>query len=189
MSEQPEPQIPARLVFRVPTVAVLAALLFAICATPVAFGAPGLVAIYLIPIAAVVWVLRVRTTATADGLTVRGVVGSRALPWASLKGFRLSPKGQVRAVLTDDREVPLPSVRTRHLPALSLVSGGRLADPTVAPETADDDEPVATETSDTAATAAEPTPGVPSDAEPTPESGTESDPDARDAARARSTPE
>ena len=33
------------------------------------------------------------------------------------------------AVLKDDTEVPLPAVRTRHLPALALISGGRLDDP------------------------------------------------------------
>ncbi|PPK64306.1 PH (Pleckstrin Homology) domain-containing protein [Actinokineospora auranticolor] len=135
--------MPSRLVFRIPTITVLAALLFAICATPVAFGAPGLAVVYVIPIAAIAWVLRVRTVADAEGLTVRQVVGSRKLAWDSLKGLRLTGKGAVRAVLDDEREVALPSVRVRHLPALSLVSGGRLADPTVAPEAEDTPEDVA----------------------------------------------
>ncbi|WP_143073421.1 PH domain-containing protein [Actinokineospora terrae] len=139
MSEQQ--QVPSRLVFRVPGIAVLAALLFAICATPFAFAAPGLVAVYVIPIALVVWVLRVRTTADAEGLVVREVVSSRPLPWKLLKGLRLNAAGRVSAVLHDDTEVALPQVRTRHLPALALVSGGRLADPTEGgPEGEPDDE-------------------------------------------------
>ncbi len=116
--------------FRTPGVAVLAALLFAICATPVAFAAPGLVAVYLVPLAFVVWVVRVRTTADADGLVVRQPFTSRRLGWDSLKGLRLTKRAGVRAVLGDDSEVALPSVRVRHLPALALVSGGRLDDPT-----------------------------------------------------------
>ncbi|SDC62678.1 PH domain-containing protein [Actinokineospora iranica] len=142
--------------FRTPSVAVLAAFLFAIGATPVAFAAPGLVAVYLIPLAFMVWVLRVRTTADAGGLVVRQVLTSRALPWTALKGLRLTKRAGVRAVLDDGAEVPLPSVRVRHLPALALVSGGRLDDPTV---TRDDDQadadPARTEPAATAPTAPE----------------------------------
>jgi hypothetical protein len=116
-------------VFRVPAIAVLAALLLAMCATPFAVGAPGLFAIYLVPIAIIVWVLRTRTTADADGLDVRHVFGHRSLPWSSLKGLRLTKRSGVRAVLRDDTEVTLPSVRIRHLSVLALMSGGRLADP------------------------------------------------------------
>ncbi|MGQ0841470.1 PH domain-containing protein [Actinokineospora sp.] len=136
-----EHQVPSRLVFRIPAIAALAALLFAVGATPVAFAAPGLAAIYLVPLAAVVWVLRVRTTADADGLRVRQVFTSRALPWSALKSLRLTKRAGVRAVLDDDTEVALPSVRVRHLPALALVSGGRLDDPTAAPT--EDEAPAA----------------------------------------------
>jgi hypothetical protein len=124
-----EPQLPRRLVFRVPAIAVLAALLLALCATPFAVGAPGLFAIYLVPIAIIVWVLRTRTTADTDGLDVRRVFGHRSMPWSSLKGLRLTKRSGVRAVLKDDTEITLPSVRIRHLSVLSLMSGGRLADP------------------------------------------------------------
>lgn len=120
--------MPSRLVFRVPMIAVLAALLLALCATPFAFGAPGLYAIYLVPIAVIVWVLRTRTIADGEGLAVRRLFGSRTLPWSSLKGLRLK-RAEVRAVLSDDSEVALPAVRPRHLSALALVSGGRLDDP------------------------------------------------------------
>lgn len=128
-------QIPSRLVFRIPGVAILAALLLAVCATPIAFAAPWLPVLYVIPLAIVVWVIRVRTTATADGIVAREVFRSRTLPWDSLKGLRLTKRSGVRAVLADDTEVTLPCVRVRHLPALALVSGGRLDDPTETPVT------------------------------------------------------
>lgn len=122
-------RVPERLVFRTPGSALLAAALAAVCAVPFAFAAPGLVAIFVVPLAYAVWVVRVRTVADADGLTVRRLVGGDALPWSALSGLRLTPRGAVRAVRTDGTEVALPSVRTRHLSALSLVSAGHLADP------------------------------------------------------------
>ncbi len=56
--------------FRVPSLAILGAVLLAVCATPVAFGAPFFWLIYLVPVAVVVWVLRVRTVADAEALTI-----------------------------------------------------------------------------------------------------------------------
>ena len=122
-------QVPSKLLFRVPATAVLAALLLAVAAIPFAFAAPGFYVIFLVPIGLIVWILRYRTTADADGLTVRRALTKRALPWSSLKGLRLTKRTGVRAVLNDDTEVALPAVHTRHLPALALVSGGRLPDP------------------------------------------------------------
>jgi hypothetical protein len=122
--------LPSRLVFRIPGVAVLGALLIAVAATPIVVVGHWLFLIYLIPLAAIAFILRTRTTADGEGLVVRTVLTNRTLPWSGLKGLRLTKRSGVRAVLTDDREVALPSVRTRHLPALSLISGGRLDDPT-----------------------------------------------------------
>lgn len=108
---------------------MLGALLIAVAATPIAVFGHWFLAIYLIPLAAIAFILRTRTTADGDGLIVRTVFTSRALPWSGLKGLRLTKRFGIRAVLTNDREVALPSVRTRHLPALSLISGGRIDDP------------------------------------------------------------
>lgn len=124
------PQVPARLVFRIPATAVLAALLLAVAATPFAFAAPLLFLIYLVPIGAIVWVLRLRTVADAEGLVARTLFGRHVLRWGDIRALRVSERSWVRAVLEDDREQTLPTVRTRHLPALALISGGRLADPT-----------------------------------------------------------
>jgi hypothetical protein len=59
--------------------------------------------------------------------------GRRVVPWSDIRAFRVSERSWVRAVVEDGKELPLPTVRTRHLPALSLISGGRLEDPTEAP--------------------------------------------------------
>jgi hypothetical protein len=125
--------VPSRLVFRIPATAVLGALLFAITATPFAWAAPGLFAVYLVPVVAIAWVLRVRTIADQEKLVARTLFSRHVLPWSEVRAFRVSERSWVRAVVEDGKELPLPTVRTRHLPALALISGGRMEDPTEAP--------------------------------------------------------
>lgn len=120
-----------KLVFRIPATALLAAGLIAICVTPVAWVAPGLQALYVLPLGYAYWILRNRTTVTEDTLVARGVFGSTTLKWSEVKSIRLVRKGWLKAVKEDDTEVTLPAVRFMHLPALSLVSGGRVPDPTI----------------------------------------------------------
>ncbi|WP_317495166.1 PH domain-containing protein [Haloechinothrix sp. LS1_15] len=119
-----------RAVMRMPKTAVLGALLVVVCATPLAMALPALSVLYLFPIAFIVWLFRTQTVADGNGLTVRTTFGTRFLRWSDLSGLALTGKSTVRAVLTDGRQVSLPSVRVRHLPVLSLVSGGRISDPT-----------------------------------------------------------
>jgi len=134
-------QVPSRLVFRIPATAVLGALLFAVTATPFAWAAPGLYAVYAIPVFAIAWVLRVRTTADREKLVARTLFGRHVVSWSDLRAFKVSERSWVRAVDEAGKELPLPNVRTRHLPALSLISGGRLDDPTEAPAQAEEEEP------------------------------------------------
>jgi hypothetical protein len=128
-----------KLVFRIPATALLAAGLIAICVTPVAWVAPGLQALYVLPLGYAYWVIRNRTTVTEEELVARGVFSTTTLKWSEVKSIRLVQKGWLKAVRSDDTEVTLPAVRFMHLPALSLVSGGRVPDPTV------EEEPVAEE--------------------------------------------
>lgn len=126
-----------KLVFRIPATALLAAGLIAICVTPVAWLAPGLQALYVLPLAYAYWVVRNRTTVTEESLVARGLFGSTTLKWDEVKSIRLVQKGWLKAVRTDDTEVTLPAVRFMHLPALSLVSGGRVPDPSAVEEPAE----------------------------------------------------
>ncbi|MFC4086875.1 PH domain-containing protein [Amycolatopsis samaneae] len=130
-----------KAVFRIPGTAYAAIALLTVCVTPVALGEiPGLEFLYLAPIALFVFVLRTRTVATREGLAIRTMFGNRDIPWSSLKGLAITKKARVRAVLQDDTQVTLPTVRTRHLPVLSLVSEGLVADPS---GLLDNDEPPA----------------------------------------------
>jgi hypothetical protein len=119
-----------RAVFRISPLVLLFALALAVCATPVAFGAPFLWLVYLVPVGIVVWTLRTRTVVDADGIHVRRLVGSRNLPWDALAALRVKDRSRVRAVLADGGELALPAVHVRDLHVLAMASGGRLPDPT-----------------------------------------------------------
>lgn len=119
---------PPPAVFRLPRISVVAVLLLAVCATPLAFAAPGLQVVYLVPALLLFWVLHTRTTVGADGVVVRRI-RTRRLGWPQIEGLALRGDGRVRAVLHDGQEVMLPGVRTRHLPVLADSSGGRITDP------------------------------------------------------------
>jgi Bacterial PH domain len=118
---------PVVAVFRPARLSILGVLLLAVCVTPVAFGAPFFWLVYLLPLGAIAWVLRVRTIADAEALTVRRILGTRRVRWAEISSLRLRDKATVRAVLTDGAELPLLSVHVRDLPQLAAASGGRLA--------------------------------------------------------------
>ena len=116
-------------VFRVSPLVILFALALALCATPVAFGAPFLWLVYLVPVGIIAWTLRTRTVVDAEGLRVRRLVGGRHVLWESVRGLRLDDRARVHAVLADDDELTLPAVHVRDLSVLSVASGGRLPDP------------------------------------------------------------
>lgn len=118
------------MVFRIPPTAHLAPLLLAVAAIPFAFAAPFLWLIYVVPIALIVWIFRNRTVATSAGLSTRSTFSHSSLAWDDVKSLKLSPRGGVSAVVEDGAETRLPGVRLRHLPVLSVVSGGRIPDPT-----------------------------------------------------------
>ena len=123
------------LVFRLPRSAYLAVLFLLACAIPVALAddrgdknvhaAPSWRLLFLlVPILATVFIARTATFASAEGLRVRAVFGSRSLPWEQLRGLSVGGRA-VYAVLTDG-SVRLPCVGTPDLAAIARVSAGRL---------------------------------------------------------------
>lgn len=124
------PAVPRRVVFRFPAASYVVIAFLALCVSFVAVASPYLLPLYLLPLGAVVWVMRTRTEVDAERLVVRTVLFRTVLPWSKVASLRLAERGWIRAVRTDGGEIALPTVRTRHLPALALISGGRLTDPT-----------------------------------------------------------
>lgn len=127
---RPAIKLPSRLVFKVPMVALVVLAFVVVCESTVALALPWFSLLYLIPLVGAVWVLRTRTVIDSSGLLVRRMFTRRLLPWSEVASLRVREGKWLAAVLADGSEVTLPEVRTRHLPVLSLITGGRIADPT-----------------------------------------------------------
>jgi hypothetical protein len=122
-------------VFRNSPLAVLAAIAFVVCFTPVALTVRGMTVLYLIPIAMVFWVLRLRTTVDSDTIAARGTLRTQRVAWSDVTAVRLRTRSRVSAVLNSGTELPLPAVHVRDLPVLARMSGGRLPDLSAEPTT------------------------------------------------------
>jgi hypothetical protein len=119
----------AVLRIRTPRTALMAVLVLAICVLPLASSAPWLAVLWLLPIAAAVWVLRAGVDVDRAGLTVRALLGSRRLPWTEVAGLRADDRGRLVAVLRSGGAVRLPVLRPRHLALVAAASGGRVPAP------------------------------------------------------------
>lgn len=117
---------PTTVTFRLPLTALLGVFGLTVCMTPVAFGAPGLQLLYLVPLALAFWLVRTRTVVGPETMVTYRVRSSRQLGWSDLAGLRVDDQSRVWAVLHSGDEVGLPAVRARHLPVLAAISGGRL---------------------------------------------------------------
>lgn len=121
---------PSPQVIRLPKLALVGVVLllfgvsFPAASWPAAFGW-----LFLVPIAVAIWVLRVRTTVSEQGLTVRRIVGSEFIEWDRVRGIHFPDRRWARVVLTDKTEKSLPLVRFDRLPQLAAASGGRITDP------------------------------------------------------------
>jgi hypothetical protein len=115
--------------FRLPLTALIGVFGLIVCMTPVAFGAPGLQVLYVVPLALAIWLVRTRTVVGAKSIVAYRVWSSRRIAWSDLAGLRMDDRSRVWAVLHGGNEVALPAVRTRDLPVLAGMSGGRLPDP------------------------------------------------------------
>lgn len=133
------PPPPSVQVIRLPRLALLGvALLLFGTALPAASWPAALGWLLIVPIAAFVWVLRVRTTITPEAITARRFFGSEVIDWDSVAGLHFPDRRWARVVLTDDSEKSLPLVRFDLLPQLAAASGGRIIDPYAAAKAAAD---------------------------------------------------
>ena len=120
------PTGPAAVRIRTPRTTLVAVAVLAVCVLPLASAAPWLAVLWLLPVAALAWVLRAGVDVDPDGLTVRAVLGRRRLPWSELAGLQVTGRGRLAAVLRGGGSVRLPVLRARHLPLVAAASGGRL---------------------------------------------------------------
>ena len=85
--------------------------------------------ILVIPIIVSVMIVRLRTVADADGMTVRDALSTRFIDWSDLDGLRFHRSSWARAHLKTGEELRLPAVTFSTLPLLSEASGGRVPNP------------------------------------------------------------
>ncbi|MFD4402123.1 PH domain-containing protein [Nocardia sp. NPDC058499] len=134
------PPGPTRVI-RMTRLSFLGVVILAMCVFfPIVGWPAALFWLALIPIAAIVWILRTQTKVSPNGLDLRSVFSSRHIDWEQLKGISIPKRGYVRAHLADDTEVPLPAVSYDRLRDLVDASGGRIPDPFALPDPAPADE-------------------------------------------------
>ncbi|MBD0859873.1 PH domain-containing protein [Gordonia sp. zg691] len=83
----------------------------------------------IIPVLLWLWIHRLRTVVTEDGIRAVGTFSTTDIAWSDIAGLQFPKWSSVRAVLQDQTRVRLPAIGFRDLPALSVVSGGRIPDP------------------------------------------------------------
>jgi len=115
--------------FRQSTAVPLAALVAFLGASALATQRWWLLPLLLVPAAVFWWGLRSGVDADTDSLRVRGLLGSRAVPWSEVTGFRVEAR-RVHASLTNGNELLLPAVTPDELPALIAAGGNTLEDGT-----------------------------------------------------------
>ncbi|MGC4932893.1 PH domain-containing protein [Gordonia sp. DT30] len=84
---------------------------------------------FVVPVLLAVWIWRIKTVVTQNGLRAVGTFGTREVVWPEIDGLQFSRWGPVRAVLADGGRVRLPAITFRDMPRLSAASGGRVPDP------------------------------------------------------------
>lgn len=127
----------AKLRLRPSRTSLLVVLFLLICVTPAAFQWRPLLALYALPVGMLLWIWRSGTDVDADGITVRAVAGRRRIGWEDIAALSPGPRGDLRAVLVDGRQLRLPQARLRHLKAIAAASGGHISAEPQQPKGAD----------------------------------------------------
>ncbi|WP_159405393.1 PH domain-containing protein [Gordonia sp. YY1] len=106
--------------FTVPMLALVVVLLIG--------ASPWFAFAFVVPAVLWFWIHRLRTIVTEDGLRAVGF-STTEVAWSDIAGLQFPKWSSVRAVLHNGERVRLPAIGFRDLPALSIVSGGRIPDP------------------------------------------------------------
>jgi hypothetical protein len=122
-------------VFRIHPIAYFAAFMMAVTSLALAGASlPYLGWTLIIPVLVALWIHRLRTIVTEEGVTAVSLRGRRSATWDQINGLQFPRWGAVRAVLNDKADgntskLVLPAISFRDLPRLSDASRGRIPDP------------------------------------------------------------
>lgn len=100
---------------------VAAVVVLALGALPLALSSPYLVPVLLVPVAALVWVLRARVVASATGLEVSNGLRVRHVDWEQVAGFRVPERGPVTLLRHGAPPLRLTALSRRELPQVLAV--------------------------------------------------------------------
>ncbi len=120
---------PARL--RMPRSALLAVLVLAICVIPMAAVSPWLLALFVVPLLAGLYVWRSGVDIDRDGIAVHAALATTTVPWPDVAGVEVRDGGPLFLIRRDGGALRMPTLRARDLPRLHQASGGRLGVPPV----------------------------------------------------------
>jgi hypothetical protein len=98
-----------------------AVVVLALGSLPLALSSPYLVALLLVPVGALVWVLRARVVADAVGLEVCNGLGVRRVPWEQVAGFKVPEHGPVTLLRHGAPRIRLTALNRRELPRVLAV--------------------------------------------------------------------
>jgi hypothetical protein len=82
-----------------------------------------------IPVVLSAMIVRLRTVADEQGLTVRTLLGSQTVRWDEIDGLRFHRGSWARACLKSGALLRLPAVTFATLPLLTEASSGRVPNP------------------------------------------------------------
>jgi hypothetical protein len=99
-----------------------AVLVLTLGALPLALSSPYLAVVLVVPLAALVWVLRARVVADPASLEVCNGLGVTHLAWDDVAGFQVPGRGPVRLLRHSGGPLLLTAVNRRELPRLLAVS-------------------------------------------------------------------
>ena len=95
------------------------------------FTWPATAPLLFIPALLSALIIRLRTQADRNGVTVRTLLGSRSVRWEDIDGLRFNKGSWARAQLKSGGTLRLPAVTFATLPLLTEASNGRVPTPYV----------------------------------------------------------
>jgi Bacterial PH domain len=121
--------VPEPVVIRISPIAHIAVGFFTLGLLVLVLTWPATAVLLAIPVLLSALIVRLRTVADTDTVTVRTLLGSRTVGWGDIEGLRFVKGSWARAQLTTGEDLRLPAVTFSTLPQLAEVSGGRLPNP------------------------------------------------------------
>jgi hypothetical protein len=90
---------------------------------------PPFAPLLVIPVVLSALIIRLRTVADGQGVTVRTLLGGQSARWEDIGGLRFNRGSWARAQLKNGAELRLPAVTFATLPLLTEASSGRVPNP------------------------------------------------------------